>query len=390
MKYFRISLWNSEKGKRVSANFFSKARKFLIRWYPLIPVLLIISIGSLYIVFSIISCVKERAALEEYEKQMANLDVTVFNEYGLEGDKELSEEVLVETGSFYIFSDRIVQKISINSNNLLRFSQTVNSMRRAVPEDVNISVMPIPYRIQYEPVDGEDSNAVFKGFVKDLNRHLTSEIRVIDCSDIIGNHGGRNLFYRTDSDWTVKGAYYGYQGCCSKMGIMPYPENHFNQYQINDFYGDLFFVVDDIEKDKETINKILAWMPNDPFYYRLSEGAKNYETVLSGEDEEYKRPLISFAVAGSDSIVGNIIQYAIIPGKGQGAVILVVDNPGKAMAPYFTENYGTVIVVDVSRYDGEELEDLIASYDVSEILIAQTADNMGIPGYSKFLNRYVE
>ncbi len=356
----------------------------------ILAILLVFFMVLLFFAFAAVSKAGSIQAQKKLLKQEEMLDKNIYNEYGLPEGQELSEELLYDMDGLYIYSDRAVKQLEVNDENARYFSRVATAFYLKFGKSVKLSVMPIPHRVMFEPVSGS-SNEEYKSFLTELSKGLWGRATVIDCSLLISENGGRNLFYRTDDKWTMPGAYYGYRSYMESMGKEPYPEDHFILYQNNSFRGDTFSLVSSYDGEYRKLHYIAKEYPDDPFYFRLSEGAKNYEEVRDDSEKvTYKRPVVTYAVAGSDSIVGNSFDFAKLPGKGEGCLLLIADNSGKEIAPYLAENYETVVVFDIAEYDGEDYKEVLKDLDVTEVLVAQAVDYMGLISYSRFLNAFLE
>ncbi|MBO4346240.1 MAG: hypothetical protein J5840_01230 [Lachnospiraceae bacterium] len=372
--------------------FTGKTFKFLTKRYMLIPPLLLIGVALLSAVYLMVGYVENKFTTIELEEKRKTLDLDEYNEYGLLDNKVLSEEILYENEGFIIFSDRVLKKYLINPDNVYYFCNRVNLFSDMFKEDVNVSVMPIPLRVQYESFSTADEyKEEFDNCLLTMNKFLDNDVNLLDCSRVLGDNGGRNLYYRTSYMWNMEGSYYGYASACSVMGTEPYSIDHYPQNQITHFRGGLISSsLPSIPENHEVI-PIMQDIEDDPFFYRMAKNAKNYETVKDSEsDRVFKRPIISNTVTGNSAVIGSSLDYAIVYGNGTGSLLLVCDDAGKMLAPYFAENYETVIIFDISKYDGENFKEILKPYNVTEILVTETANLMGDRSQSKFLNSLAE
>ena len=356
--------------------------------YFLVPIILLLGSVILSGAYFSVRYLKEKAATFEYEEQRKTLDIDKYNEYGLLDEKVLTEEALYENDVFIIFSDRVLFKYSLNSENEYYFANRTNYLNDVLGSDVHVSVMPIPTRIQYESVElSENYQKQFNECIDYLKEVLNEDIGLIDCSGLIDENGGRNLFYRTNDMWNMTGAYYGYYAFCNETGTVSFSIDYFPEKQISHFRGGLISrALPTIPEDHEII-PVLSAIEDDPFFFRLAKDSKNYELVKDSESEKiFKRPLISNTVTGNSSVVGSSVEYAIIPGNGEGNVLLITDDNGKLIAPYLAENFENVIVFDISKYDGKNMQQILAPYKISEVLVTESVERIGVKNQSIFYN----
>ncbi|MBE5823256.1 MAG: hypothetical protein E7308_04225 [Butyrivibrio sp.] len=364
---------------------FRRAWKFLLRRYIFIPINLMLLFLAIALVYSVVSEEKSRMEHEEYLAKAPTDTSNQYNEYGLPSGQELSEDILYEIEGLYVYSDRVVASHVPENNNSAAFAKNISALKRSFGDAQNVVILPIPTRSMYEPaITGQME--VYQDYCNRLRNNVNNAV-FSDCSEDIAQNGDRNLFYRTETTWTMPGAYYGYSSVAKELGITVYPREHFVTYQNNSFHGTLYSSLGQIEEEYPEIEEIRESYPEDPFYFCLSDDAVDYELVKSGSDDAiYKRPYVTFASPGTDSIVGSNIDYAILSGAGEGDLLLIADDCGKMMASYLAENYKNVVVFDITRYKGLGYKHVLSGYDIKDIVVAQTFDQIGNRSYSRFLN----
>lgn len=181
------------------------------------------------------------------------------------------------------------------------------------------------------------------------------------------------LYYRTDHHWTTRGAYTAYQAYCAEKGLTAAPEDHFDIRKYPDFYGTTYSTSalwltppDEIELwyDRD-------YQGQDNIHVTIEEGDKKKENdsffFLSHLDEDDKYPVF---LDGNHSLV-RIENKAASGGK----LLLLKDSFGHSIAPFLSENYSEIIMVDL-RYYKLPVSELIQKEGITEMLVLYGLDNL--------------
>lgn len=181
------------------------------------------------------------------------------------------------------------------------------------------------------------------------------------------------LYYRTDHHWTTRGAYTAYQAYCAEKGLTAAPEDRFDIRKYPDFYGTTYSTSalwltppDEIELwyDKD-------YEGQDNIHVTIEEGDKKKENdsffFLSHLDEDDKYPVF---LDGNHSLV-RVENKAASGGK----LLLLKDSFGHSIAPFLSENYSEIIMVDL-RYYKLPVSELIEKEGITEMLVLYGLDNL--------------
>ena len=200
-----------------------------------------------------------------------------------------------------------------------------------------------------------------------------SEIGFVDLRESFRSTAakGEQLYYRTDHHWTTRGAYTAYAELCKGLGIKPKSEAAYEKESFENFYGTTystsgfwFTPPDDIElwiNKKNTEEKITL---------TLTEGDKqtDYHSMFfrSHLDEDDKYPVF---VDGNHS-VETIVNKNVKNGK----VLVLKDSFCHSMAPFLSDSFNTVTLVDM-RYYKNSVSDLVKNGGYDQILVVYGIDN---------------
>ena len=328
----------------------------------------------------------------EYQRQVVNRDRSTpkYNRYGLETKDTLSDTILYENAGIVIYEDRFVNKLTISETAATETIRRINALAYELGKDRQILWVPVPKRIQFEK-DFAASNEIYDRFVSKVSAGLISRVKTVDLKDVLAADREHFLYYRQADDWTMDGAMLGYFEVCKALGITPYPEETFTPFQIGSFGGDLAHVWHGFFKGTELEEAVdAAYAEEDPFVFRKSFRFKDYEIHVDDDGKEQKRPVFMYSIAGASGIIGGAADYVYLYGYGEETLMLIGDRNGKLLAPYLTEHYKEVIYVNVERCTTEQMLQLAGKHNVTVIVVSQTVDRAGNPGYSRALNGLLE
>lgn len=350
---------------------------------------------------------KEQGRVETEQKD-------IYNEYGLPNGTGLSWRTITEDDAAVYYTDRIVSTEKIDSERVPYVLDAGAALLRAAGDETELFLLPIPTRLtasegsaaEQDSTDGlsrgmqqrsriqEQSSAAqeeYEALIGRLETLASDWITIVNPLSELLEHAGEYTYFRTEDSWTMRGAFYGMQSLRSALGKEPEKLSHYRTYVFGSFEGELLRLAEQSYDGTEYEEKIRA-IPNDPFYIYLKGDVPNREILIRRNSEEeqtrVKRHLVLMNDGGIGSIVGTGYEYSVAFGNGEGSVLLVCDSRGKLLAPYLTELYETVYVVNVRRYRelGTLLQEIAASGGVREIVWAQSATEMGNSTYMRALN----
>lgn len=315
-----------------------------------------------------------------------------YNGYGLENGTELSKVIVGENDSLICYEDRILRKFSYDIENIERTSDLTRGLITRCPAIEHVYVVPIPQRIVTE--EGYDSEKqLYQQYIDEISTNLPDEAEVVDVLPALEEHEGEYLFFRTEDSWTAKGAFYGMEELCNRMGIEAFPLSRYEEYMYNSFKGDLAYQVNmsNIQYD--------SW-PYDRVYYYLIPGSENKaEIIYTTEDGNticYKKPVITCSARNTGSFITSNYTRAIVEGETTEKshkdkyVLVIGDETGKLLVPYLKDYYDGVYLVNVrqDRNFYTDIDEIVNQYQITEVVFAQRAVEMGKLGYDLALNEF--
>lgn len=189
----------------------------------------------------------------------------------------------------------------------------------------------------------------------------------IDVRESLKKHSKEDIYYRTDHHWTTKGAYYAYREAADILGITDTVRCELMTVS-NQFQGTLSAKSGYRMSEKEDLQ-----------VYYPEEGLK--PSVVTYVDEQKK----TSSLYNSDKLKerdkygmflnGNHALLKIeTPSEANKSIMILKDSYANCLIPFLTDYYRKIIVVD-PRYYYENLDELMAVEDITEVMILMNANS---------------
>lgn len=314
-----------------------------------------------------------------------------YGQNGLAPGSNLSQRRIMETDTAVAYTDRVFRLLSISDQQADYTLQAAKALQNACPGVKKVYLLPIPDRAVLEP-DYPEQAEQFESFVESLQE--TGD--VINVLPQLEANGGRNLFFRTESSWTMEGAFYGYQAILEKLGREPDDLLGYRKYLFGDFHGSVL-TAQKAQCKSEKLLEQLWEIPDDPYVLYINGRNPNREKLTQGNEEDgtiqtFPRRTVRMNSMGPNGIVGgNHFLHSMVSGQGQGGIVLVTDQAGKLLAPYLSEAYEWVYVVNVLEDEGfrQDLSGILEEIGADTVIYAATENRLGNKSYMRALNPFV-
>lgn len=321
-----------------------------------------------------------------------------YNALGMRYSDALSTEILYEDDALVCYSDRILQKFSYNPANAEYLALVLDGLHSHCPQIENLLVMPIPMRITLE-AGWEGEAEEYREYMGLLKKTLPSGVTLVDAYPVLEQHKDEYIFFRTEDSWTARGGYYGMEALGDALGIETIPLKQYEEYMYRDYLGSTYLLAMQQTVNNPKLQSVLDEVECDPvYYYQLPDGANRMETldIVDGVIVREKRPFITVSENGTNTFGGSH-ERAIVKGDGLGVhvkdstVLLIGDNTAKMVIPYLANYYNQVYFVNIQEYGvlSEILDEILAAYNIQDVIVTQSALNLGDQSYSKALNDFV-
>ena len=194
----------------------------------------------------------------------------------------------------------------------------------------------------------------------------------------------------------MEGAFYGYQAILEKLGMEPDDLLGYRKYLFGDFHGSVL-TAQKAQCKSEKLLEQLWEIPDDPYVLYINGRNPNREKLTQRNEEDgtiqtFARRTVRMSSMGPNGIVGgNHFLHSMVNGQGQGGIVLVTDQAGKLLAPYLSEAYEWVYVVNVLEDKGfrQDLPGILEEIGADTVIYAATENHMGNQSYMRALNPFV-
>lgn len=211
-----------------------------------------------------------------------------------------------------------------------------------------------------EKIECADQGAAIDYMLAGMNDKIVK----VDMFQNLVDHNSEYIYFRTDHHWTALGAYYAYEEICKSLNMQPAPLSAFEEWDQGTFEGSLYWSCN--QSSRLELDNVIAYNPpgNLEMWITNSDGGTfewDVLTDMSYSDESSK--YMTF-IAG-DNPMTEIINHDLPDGP---TCVLVKDSFGNPLAPFLTQNYHKIYVMDFRKYDAMNLRYFVENYDVDHII----------------------
>ena len=278
----------------------------------------------------------------------------------------------VESGGVYLCKDHyLMEDIASPSEQFDETKEALKNFRKKyaslnmyfllAPNAANILSEKLPATVRTS-----DQDQLMDDFMKELDG---SGYKSIDVRTAFRkNKDSVQIYYRTDHHWTTDGAYLAYQEACRTMGMKDAVT--YTEYVVkNNFRGSLYSKSAFINGEDDTIKIYLPeqgqTILNSVIYY---SDTKEKTTEFYELDNLKQKD--AYSVFGGSNHPFFTVQT---PTKDNKTLLLIKDSYANCMIPFLARQFRKIVVVD-PRYYFESVEDLITSYEVTDVLFLYNAN----------------
>lgn len=316
----------------------------------------------------------------------------LYNEYGLKNGQSLSKNKILETQDQVIYTDRIFKINQISEDHISYAADILNALQTKSGKDTYI--MPIPERAVFES-GYENEKEKYSDFIEKLEAVFSDPSVVLNPLPELEKHQDEYIYFRTDNNWTMRGAFYGAQVIFRELGYEEENLDAYRKYVFGTFEGNLLLeALQRYTEDK--IKKDISNMEKEPFYIYINGSNPNCEELsfenTAGQLQTLKRRMIQLNGSGSDAVIGTDYEHSVVEGRGKGQrkgnVLLITDARGKMMISYLSELFEKVYVSNIYEDADliQNLDEILEKYNIEYIVWAQDVAETGNKSYMRALN----
>lgn len=197
---------------------------------------------------------------------------------------------------------------------------------------------------------------------------MGDNVKKVNVFNNLVAHNDEYIFFRTDHHWTALGAYYAYETFCACAGLEAAPLEDFEEWDQGEFLGSFYYSCNQSARLRK--DQLFAYDPPGDVSTRITtpEGNTFPWTVLTDMSRNQASTKYMTFLAGDYPVVeitNNDLPDAPV-------CVLVKDSFGNPFAPFLTQNYSKIYVLDYRSYTKMGLTAFVDAYDVDQVLFAQS------------------
>ncbi len=234
------------------------------------------------------------------------------------------------------------------------YADTINTLAAKLP-GIKVYDMIIPNHTEYGLPERLKSGDVVStsqaDSIKAAYSGLDKNVTPINVYNYLADHNEEYIYFKSDHHWTGLGAYYAYKAFADTNKMTPLKLEDCTEKTIDGFTGSFN---GNIEGSGLTLDT------DSVHYWEFPYATEMTLTYATGATETYDSPYYSGASEGSLTygvfIFGDN-PLTVIKSQSENAekgkkLVIVKESYGNALAPYFTNNYEEVHVVDFRYFSG--------------------------------------
>lgn len=277
-----------------------------------------------------------------------------------------------EISNVYIGKDRLFQKTEEFDPE--RFEKAVVRLsENIVRDDVTVSLILLPTASYFYP-DELPAYAPTTDQEKKIEEieAQCGKVKIPPVTEALKNaaHDG-NLYYRTDHHWTSYAALTAYRTFCDSIGLNARPVSDYDEKVLTEsFRGTLYSRVPDNTRSADTIT--LYTLPDCSFEACYADSTSD---ILEGNYTAYPY-FTDSALEKKDKYTyfgGDNYPVVILQNENAATdreIVLAKDSFANVLAPFLTENFKKVYILDQRYLKGKSVSDFVnENENVTDVLI---------------------
>lgn len=276
--------------------------------------------------------------------------------------------------NYFVYEDRAFRSFRKNENAEISYAKAISDFAFNNPK-VSVFSLIAPTQAAFIPEKYEKYTDNPVESIERLKGYFDPKVSFLDVMPLMLESDPATLFFRTDHHWNGPGAYLGYVAFCNSIGIEPIPLTQLGAIEVEGFVGS-FYNMTNNDILLENPDTIYAYTPLYPVtmtrYYMNKEGKVTVADPVKYSVSEKlmgKNPSYGIFLGGDASVV--VIETG--NNSFDSNVLVVKDSFGNAFAPYLSNHYNEVHVIDPRHWIGS-MSDYIREHEISDVIFVNNVD----------------
>lgn len=259
-------------------------------------------------------------------------------------------------GAVYIWNNKGFEIFKGTISDAKAYANSVSNYQKLLGDDYKLYSVVVPTSVEIalpERLSKTVSNNQ-KENISTIFSQLSMEVTPVDVYSVLGENRNKDLYYSTDKYWTQQGAYYAYTALAEKLGVQAVDISDFNAVTLEDsLLGSHISAT--ISKETVNGNPMLVNNPDVVTYYSLADSVTVKALPQGGEELEeleYYNSDITSGDSPLDLYNTKDCAYTVLSNKDveTGQIAIITDKFGYSVAPFLTENFNKVHLIDIDNF----------------------------------------
>ena len=290
-----------------------------------------------------------------------------------EGDGTVHAEP-EKAGTIYIADNRGFELYGFSIDRANDYINMINNAASQLKDKATVYDILVPTSIAVN-LDEEMQEAVGSSNQGDafdyIYGHLDSSIVQVPVLDVLRQHNGEYLYFKTDHHWTADGAYYAYQELMNKKGVTPSPLTDYTKNEYPGFVGTFYSFSEKSDTLLNNPDTVVTYTPkatNDMTYTDVNGQTNSWYIVMDPTDYSQGSKYSCF--------IGGDQPYCVIDNpeiNDNSSCVVIKESYGNAFVPFLVNSYDKVHVIDYRYYTGN-LIDFVEQNNIQDVIYLNNAN----------------
>ena len=273
------------------------------------------------------------------------------------------------SGGVYIYDKIACELFGWSESTATDYAKAISEFKEKAPEyTVYNMVIPnhtefaLPRRLIGDGTGGTAATSIQSENIEAIYKSYTADVQPINCYNALCDHIDEYIYFNTDHHWSGLGAYYAYTAFCEQTGQTALSLSDCEEHTIPDFEGTLTDYDESLSGNLDTVH---WWQfPYSTHAMRQDNpGEQLYRTTIYYEDEP-SGPYSYGVFIWGDAPLFVCYNDELSNGK---KIAVIKESYGNSFAPYLTNNYEEVHVIDFRYFQGS-LKSYMQDNDIDEVI----------------------